>query len=369
MGLALQQQDVDVLIASTNADGRQKLPVQLFEPVDWHGLPAVFFPHQWSESWKYSRPLARWLDGHVREFDAVHIHAVFSHACVAAAQACRRRNVPYIVRPLGNLDPWSLHQKALRKRVLWHLCARQMVHGAAAIHYTTASEQHLAEAMLGLERGVVVPLGVDDSLFDAPYVAEGFRQQHAGLARDPYILILGRVHPKKGLELFFDIFLGVTNAAAHRKWRLVVAGDGEPAYMARLERLVRDRQAEERILFTGWLGGTDKLAALQGAALLALPSHQENFGLVVAEAMACAVPVLISTHVNLADEVLASGAGWVAPLEREQLKLALLEGVERKEERLSRGARGRDLARAHFRWPAVGSELVKVYRACLPLSS
>jgi glycosyltransferase involved in cell wall biosynthesis len=363
MGRALEHRHVGVLIATTDADGPGRLPVRLGEPVDWQGVPAIFFQRQWSEAWKYSRPLARWLDAHVAEFNLVHIHAVFSHACVAAAAACRRRSVPYIVRPLGTLDPWSLHQKAARKQVLWHLGVKQMLQRAAAIHYTTVSEKQLAEFPLHLERGVVVPLGVDDALFSGRCVADTFRAAHPELGTDPYLLVLGRLHPKKGLELFLDVFMAATGAAEHRHWRLVVAGDGDAAYVASLKQFAVDRGAFERVLFTGWVGGNEKVGALQGAALLVLPSHQENFGLVVAEALACGVPVLVSQHVNLAAEIESAEAGWVAPLERSALLATLLEALQRGDERMRRGARGSEFARAHFNWPAVASKLGDLYRA------
>jgi glycosyltransferase involved in cell wall biosynthesis len=162
--------------------------------------------------------------------------------------------------------------------------------------------------------------------------------------------------------LFLDVFLDATSASPHCNWHLVVAGDGDPEYVAALKRLAHERGARERILFSGWLGGLDKVAALQGAAMLALPSHQENFGLVVAEALTCGVPVLVSKHVNLAQEIEAAGAGWVAPLERSALLAALLEALQSGDERSRRGARGGDFARAHFKWPAVASELVELYR-------
>jgi glycosyltransferase involved in cell wall biosynthesis len=363
MGRALQREDVRVLIATTDADGQGRLPVRLEEQVDWAGVPAIFFRRQWSEALKYSRPLATWLNGHVGEFQVVHIHAIFSHSCVAAAQACRRRGVPYIVRPLGTLDPWSLQQKAVRKRVFWHLGVKQMLGTAAAIQYTTASEQALAEVPLRLERGVVIPLGVDDALFSTPRVAHFFRQQHPAISSDPYVLVLGRLHPKKGLELFFDVFLDATSAVEQHNWRLVVAGDGDTGYVASLKRWVHQRGAGKRIVFTGWLGGMDKIAALQGAAILALPSRQENFGLVVAEALACGVPVLISEHVNLAREIEVSRSGWVTPLERTRLLETVREALLRGDERLLRGGRASEFARAHFHWSTVAAELVNLYRA------
>src|SRR5690242_6756974 len=109
---ALVKAGVDTLIVTTNADGERTLDVPIGEPTMWRGVPAVFFNRTFSESFKYSPGLARWLRRHVTEFDVVHIHAVLSHTCLSAASACRTHRVPYILRPLGTLAPWSLRQKA-----------------------------------------------------------------------------------------------------------------------------------------------------------------------------------------------------------------------------------------------------------------
>lgn len=359
---ALQEQGVDLLIATTDADGRGHLTVERGRSLAYEGLPTIFFSRQWSEAFKYSNPLARWLDANVKTFDLVHIHAVFSHSSIAAARACRRYGVPYVVRPLGSLDPWSLNQNRLRKRLLWHLGVKQMLRGAAAVHYTTAEERRLAEGSLGLRRGAVVPLAVDEELFKAPAAPLRFRQRFPTLGTDPYVLVLCRLHPKKGLELLLEAFLALIEQQEFQHWRLVVAGQGEAGYVTSLQRLAQEGGGNGRVLFPGWLEGAEKIPALQEAALLALPSSQENFGLSVVEALACGVPVLVSTHVNLAEEIQAAGAGWVVSLEREALLRALAEALREEGERARRGAAGRGFAR-RFAWPEIAVDLVRLYRS------
>ena len=116
MSRALIEAGVEVLVATTDADGAGQLAVPLAEITDYQGVPTIFFRRQWSEAFKYSQPLAQWLQKHAGEFDVIHIHAVFSHACLAAGRAARKWRVPYIVRPLGTLAPWSLEQKSRRKQ-------------------------------------------------------------------------------------------------------------------------------------------------------------------------------------------------------------------------------------------------------------
>jgi glycosyltransferase involved in cell wall biosynthesis len=361
MGRALAELEVDVLIATTDADGPGRLPVGLDRPVTYQEVPAIFFSRQWSEALKYSRPLARWLDAHVPQFDVVHIHAVFSHACLAAARASRRHRVPYVVSAHGMLDRWSLEQKRLRKRVLWHAGAGQMLRGAAAVHYTTLPEQESAEGPLGLDRGVVIPLGVDERGLQIPGAAEAFRRDYPELGQDPFVLFLARLHPKKGPERLLQAFHRLAARPELSDWRLVLAGDGEPGYVAALKRSAGAARGAERVVFTGWLGAAQKAGALQGAALLALPSYQENFGLSVTEAMVCGVPVLVSPQVNLAAEIRAAGAGWVAGADEPALTQALGEALGDPEARRRRGEAGRALALARFTWPPVAAQLARLY--------
>jgi glycosyltransferase involved in cell wall biosynthesis len=271
--------------------------------------------------------------------------------------------VPYVVRPLGTLDPWSLRQKPMRKRLLWHMGVKQMLARASAIHYTATDEQRLAEGTLGLMRGVVIPLGIDPRIMSALAQPEKFRMAHPTLGEAPYVLVMCRLHPKKNLEALVRVFGELTRTQDFRAWKLVIAGEGDAEYTALLRDLVHQDGAEDRILFTGWLTGTDKLAALRGAGLMALPSFQENFGISIIEALACGVPALISTQVNLAKVIANANAGWVVPLDLEVMRETLARALGDDDERTLRGEAGRLLVQEHFVWPAVASELEALYRS------
>src|SRR5579864_618019 len=361
MTRSLREAGIETLIATTDADGPGRLRVALETETLYEGVPAIFFRRQWSESLKISFPLARWLRAHIAAFDVVHIHAVFSHGSMAAASACHARRVPYVVRPLGNLDPWSMRQKPIRKRLFWHMGVRAMLNRAAAIHYTTAEEQRLAESSLGLSRGVVVALGVDEQVFATARDEMRFRREHPDLGAAPYVIVLSRLHPKKGLERLVDSFLHVTARPELSTWRLVLAGDGEAEYVWHLQQYARVQVGNERVVFTGWLAGLDKFSALDSASLMALPSSQENFGIAVVEALARGVPVLVSPHVNLAPDIVAANAGWVAALEAEHLETVLETALMQADERSRRGEAGRKLARERFTWERSAADLSRLY--------
>jgi glycosyltransferase involved in cell wall biosynthesis len=303
--------------------------------------------------------MKRWLNSNVSRFDAVHIHAVFSHPCLAAARACQKRGVPYVVRPLGSLDPWSMRQKASRKKLLWKLAGERMMKRAAAVHYTTREEQRLAESSLGLNNGVAIPLGVEPSGEAADRSL--FRSTHKALGEAPYLLALSRIHPKKNFEMLIEAFASVVARDSFAAWRLVIAGDGEAGYTNSLRALANRNGVGARVLFVGWVDGDEKASALRGAELFVLPSHQENFGIAAAEALACGVPVLVSEHVNLAPDIERARAGWVAPVERKAFARTLERALSNAEDRSARGNAGKTLLRTKFSWNESTRLLIELY--------
>jgi glycosyltransferase involved in cell wall biosynthesis len=342
----------DVLLATTDADGPGRLDVPTGQSTAYRGARTIFFTRSSSEAFKWSPDLAKWLDRHVIEFDVVDVHAIFSHSSLVAGRACRQMDVPYVVRPHGSLDPWSLARKAWQKQLLFWLGARRLLTGAARVQYTTAEEQRLAEARLPwLARGVVVPLGVGDerphSSSSAPSTA-------------PYVLTLSRLERKKGLELLIAAFHRVAIPGALADWRLVIAGDGDAGYVRDLKRVAANGPAAGRIDFPGWVSGREKAALLQRASLFACPSEQENFGVALVEAMAEGVPVLVSPGVNLAPDIAAAGAGWIAERHPASFPRVLEAILHDRPARLSRGQAASALAH-RFTWDRSVDALVALY--------
>ena len=339
---ALMRRGIDVLLLSTT-DGFS----DHHAGVEYKGVPAIFFPSQLGASFKYSRPLASWLSSNIKDFDLAHIHAVFNHSSIAAAQACRKAGVPYIIRPLGTLDPWSMSQKSLRKRLFWQISGKAMLHHAAAVHYTSEVEKLSTEGHLGLNHGKVIALGIDAN----------HSSSNGRIFAEPYVLVLSRLHPKKGLDVLIDAFLSLTRIEKFAHWRLVLAGDGPPDYVSKLKKA---SVQSDRIVFTGWLEEDKKHAVLSGASLLALPSHQENFGLCVMEALSHSVPVLISPNVNLATEIASANAGWIAAIDRDALAAKLSEALSDDDELMKRGRAGKQLSQK-YSWENTATELIKLY--------
>ena len=352
---ALDGIGVQTLLATTDADGpRDRLSVPTDRVVDYEGVPTIFFRRTMSESFKYSIALGRWLRAHVTDFEVVHIHAVFSFSSLSAARACQARGVPYVLRPLGTLDPWSLKQHAGRKRALLGLGAQRMLQGASRMHYTSSDEQRLAEGALpGLPQGRVIPLGIDEALFGI--------DSARGEASGRRVVSLCRLHPKKRIDLLIGAFHRLAVEPAYDSWSLEVAGDGDADYVAQLKRLAAEGPGAARITLSGWASPGARLQLLQSADLFVLPSHQENFGLAVAEALAAAVPVVVSPEVNLAPAILAAGAGWVGESTTTDLTATLRLAMANDAERGAKGMAARRLA-GQFRWSSVARGLQALYQ-------
>jgi glycosyltransferase involved in cell wall biosynthesis len=351
---ALQQEGVEVLLVTTDA-GLNNFTTS---GGNHNGVPAIVFPSQLGESFKYSRPLTSWLHSNIHQFSVAHIHSVFNHSSVAAAHVCRKAGVPYIVRPLGTLEPWSMSQKPVRKRLFWQVSGKGMLRRAAAVHYTTDAEKLSTERLLGLNHGRVIALGIETNSTPAP---AGVTQHFPEFASEPYVLVLSRLHRKKGLDVLIDAFLTLVENPKFARWRLVIAGDGPPNYVLKLKGMVAASAHAGRVAFTGWLDGAKKDALLSGASLLVLPSYQENFGLCVLEALSHSVPVLVSPHVNLAREIVMANAGWIATVNKDALITRLAEALDDEEERARRGRAGKQLSEK-YSWENSAKSLVNLYR-------
>src|SRR6185503_16141641 len=154
-----------------------------------------------------------------------------------------------------------------------------------------------------------------------------------------------------------DAFLSLVQVQKFAHWRLVIAGDGPADHVMKLKAMAG---SSSQIHFTGWVDGEKKDAVLSGASLLVLPSHQENFGLCVMEALSRSVPVLVSPHVNLAEEIVLANAGWIATVDKDALTTRLVEALSDEEERSRRGRAGKQLS-MKYSWESAAKTLKELY--------
>lgn len=324
-------------------------------------VPARLFPRLGPLEYKYSPALARWLEKEVRRYDVVHIHAVFNYSTHAAARAAARHGVPYVIRTLGTLNrSYALRQGRTRKRIYLRLVGLRDLHGAGAIHCTSQAEKEDVES-LGLRApAVVIPLGLRAEEFATLPPRGDFRRRYSLAGEPPLIAFLGRIHPKKG----FDILLPALEAlSGEHDFLFALAGPAEAAYRASLEEEIARRGLRERVVWTGMLEGEAKRALLAEADIFVLPSYYENFGIAVAEAMACGIPVVVSDQVDLWPEIRAYDAGRVTPCRTGGLAEAIGALLRDKPLRAELGRNGKRLVRERLDWNRVVPELQNLYRS------
>jgi glycosyltransferase involved in cell wall biosynthesis len=292
----------------------------------------------------------------VKDFDLVHLHSVFLWPTSAAARAAERAGVPYLLAPRGMLVPDLLRRRGRLRKALWiHLVERRTIAGAAGLHVTADLEAEEASRFgLPVPEAFVVPNGVNPE----PY-REGARLSPAVqevLDRGPFLLFLGRVSWKKGLDRLIPALSHVPGVT------LAIAGNDEEGYQSKLERLFG---LSDRVVFLGAVDGDDKAALLHRAAALVLPSYSENFGNAVLEAMAAGRPVVVTPEVGLAPVVREAGAGIVVEGDPDRLGPALRDLLA-DPDLDEMGRRGAEEAVRRFGWDAIAGKMEAAYRCLVP---
>jgi glycosyltransferase involved in cell wall biosynthesis len=302
----------------------------------------------------FSPGLARRVAAAAGEVDLVHVHSLYLFPQLAAFVAARRHRVPYLVSLHGSLDPWLRARGRSRKALVDRAWQRRMLEHAAALHVTTAEEERLTADVAPAVPRSVVPYGIDWAGFQMLPPPEEFRRRYLNGWQGPVVLNVGRIAAKKGLDVLVRAVAGLPDA------HLVLAGPDDEGLRASLAQLAFSLGARDRVTFTGMLHRDERLGALAAGDVWALPSHTENFGIAVVEAMAAARPVVVSPGVNLAPDVAAARAGLVVAAEPEALTRALSALLGDPERRQGLAARAREFAR-QYDWSEVAPRWRSMY--------
>jgi glycosyltransferase involved in cell wall biosynthesis len=258
--------------------------------------------------------LRRWLRENVARFDGVVVHGLWQYCGLAVSKEAHVK--PYLVFPHGMLDPY-FHKisffKHAKKWVYWLPVEYWVLRGAHRVVFTSTEESRLALQSFRLQRwnSAVIPFGTLAPPPDEATQREAFLNLQPRLRSTRFILFLGRIHYKKGCDMLIEAFARIasTDPALH----LVIAGPLDSNLSLDLREIAEDRGIAARVHWTGMLSCDAKWGAFRSAEAFILPSHQENFGIAVAEALACGRPVLLSDKINIAHEIASDGAGFVEP--------------------------------------------------------
>lgn len=267
------------------------------------------------ERYGYTRHMVPWLIENTPKYDAVIVNGLWNYASFAARKALEVTKVPYFVFPHGMLDPWfrkAYPFKHLVKQLLWWWSEAALLRNARAVFFTTEDERLLARQTFFpyTVREQVISYGTEDVPHAEPAQAEAFDAIAPLLRGRRFLLFLGRIHEKKGCDLLLQAFAKVADTMPDTD--IVIAGPDQVGLRQSLEDMATQLGIGERIHWLGMVEGAAKWGAYRACEAFILPSHQENFGIAVAEALACGRPVLISNKINIWREVERDGAGLVA---------------------------------------------------------
>ena len=344
-------------------------PAVKASPVPVHAMggsqPSGSMPWHRLQRWARKSPKAvHWLKHHAADYDAIVVDGLWNYSTRVARLALADQDVPYVVFPHGMLDPWFKSRYPLKhaaKTLLWHVNEGVLLRQATAAAFTCATERDLARDTWSpwKMRDQVVGFGTAPPPPKTGQMKQAFRAAVPELADRPYLLFLSRLHEKKGCEALLEGFGMVADEAG---FDLVMAGPGDPAYVAGLKSFAGKVAPEGRIHWPGMLRDQAKWGALYGCEAMALTSHQENFGVVVAEALGCGRPVIISDQVNIHKEITAARAGLVCADTATGAAAAILGLSELDSDaRTAMGASGRDLFVAEFDIATTAARLIKIF--------
>jgi glycosyltransferase involved in cell wall biosynthesis len=265
-------------------------------------------------AYAYAPRLAPWLRENVQRFDAVIVEGLWQYHSLAVRQALAGTQVPYFVFTHGMLDPWfkkTYPLKHLKKWLYWPWAEYRVLRDARAVIFTCEEERLLARQSFWLYRAneAVTSYGTSSPPNNGHELSRRFVAARPQLHGKRIVLFLSRIHEKKGCDLLIEAFAQV--AASHPDLHLVMAGPDQTGWAQQLKAQASRLGIADRVSWPGMLQGDDKWGAYYACEVFCLPSHQENFGIVVAEALACGKPVLISNKVNIWREIEADIAGFV----------------------------------------------------------
>lgn len=299
-----------------------------------------------------SPEMRRGLEASARSSDIVHSHVIWQMPAFYAARAARKAKRPIIHSPSGALSEWALNKSRQRKDLMWMLAQGRTFRQTACFH-ATCVEEYEDIRRAGLKGAVaIIPLGVEvPEQISSGMTPEGRRR----------LIFVSRVHPKKGIDTLIRSWRTLQDEFP--EWELmVVGGDPDsPGYLAQMEELTRVLGAQ-RVIFRGRVSEEDRAEALRHASLFVLPTHSENFGLVVPEALAAGVPAIVSKGAPW-EGLEQQGCGWWIDLGEGPLTECLRTAMAKApDELLQMGNRGREWAVREFSWDVVARRLLEMYQ-------
>jgi glycosyltransferase involved in cell wall biosynthesis len=361
---ALARKGIDITVYTTNVNLDDKVKVNQEIKID--AVKVTYFEFKklfefmGSAGWQFSLGMKEALKNNLKAFDLVYLVNVWSYPAAIAAYYSRLYGKPYIVVTSGMHYPDTFSKKAWKKTPYYHLVVKKILQGACAIHYTTEDEARKTNSFLRLKnRAIIIPNGVDMSEFSDLPDKERLRLRYPYLKDKKIILFLGRIHWIKGLDILLRAYAALIKEKDDV--HLVIAGNDEAGYARKVKKWVRKYKMDYRVTFTGLLMGKEKIEAYSGSDIFVLPSYSENFGMSVAEAMACGLAVVISDKVGIHNDIRRNKAGIIVQANAESLYQGVKLLLENPDLRKEIAFNGRKLVEECYDIDKVADKMIEAY--------
>lgn len=356
---------VQVDVVTTNADNDNTLSVTTSQWISERSYRVQYF-QTWHRSDLIISPLLiQWLIQHIRGYDLVHTHTVFAPLISLTHGLCRFFRVPYVVTPHGMLEPWALTYKSSKKKLYYNKLEKAALKNASAIQATASPEQDNIKK-LGFHHSFLVPNGLPQAQYVKLPSPDVFHQKFPDTLGKKLILFLGRIDPKKGLDLLAPAFAQVY--AAFPETHLILAGPDSIGFTSTARSYFVKSNCLDGVTFTGMLRGNLKYAALAAATLYVAPSYSEGFSMSVLEGMAAGLPCIITENCNFPEAKVAQAA-YVVPANSQAIGDALLATLQNPEESKQIGINARQFIFENYTWEQAAQKLAKSYKAILQSKS
>lgn len=353
----LEQQGASVTVYTTNANGLHDLDIEPNVRQSVDGVDVYYFERKAKSNRYFSSALAKACRETMHEYDLLYVVANWVYPFIPACRSAIAAGIPYVVAPKNSFNRRSWQGKFLKKGLYHGLFERHLINKASAIHYTTQLEAN-ASSWLQLKPGQLIlsnPVSFDD--FNTMPNRGQFRNEFDVSPADKLVLYLGRIDPKKGLDLALMAFAVAARSYPQSLFALV--GPDENGYLDVLKSLSANLGIENRCIFTGYLDSSRRLSALTDADVFMLTSRYENFGMSAVEAMISGLPVIVSDQVGIADELKREQAGLVVPLEVEAIAVALKKLLGNAEMRSDLGRIAARVARQKYSASQIAATMIR----------
>ncbi len=349
----------EVTVFTTDSGRNQRMEIPVNQPVEVGGVTVYYFKTDFCLKFCYSEALRNACYFQIEKFDIVHLASFWNYPGIPGAKTAKQKTIPYVISPRGSLVPYALSAKRFKKWAYMQLVVKRFIRHAAALHFTAELEREQS-VKLGVQvPSFVVPNGLNIYEFNNLMGKDDAKEVWGLTDSWPIVLYLGRLHQRKGLEALIKAF--AASSELFPQGRLLLAGPDDGQQNALME-LARDLGIINKVMFPGYVPPQKRNSLLMTADLFSLVTYPgENFGNAAVEAMLAGVPVLLSEHVGICQEVSTDGAGVVVPLDVETIADTLVSLLADTRKLRTMGEAAAVSSRKRYNIHLVAKQMVNAY--------